>query len=367
MSDGGIRACFFTAFMSDLPLNTQVYYQHGSDETGLFSSVMSFVTRPAPGADVSMIAFGDLGQHMIDGSRQASDMGPSRNTTDGIQAEMTDKTLLFHNGDISYARGYGAHWEEFHDQIEPISTSLAYMTAIGNHERDWPNSGSAVGDTDSGGECGVPYERRFPMPTSSWDKPWYSFDYGVIHLLVISTEHDFAKGSEQWNFVHDDLEKLNRTATPWVIFGGHRPFYIDSDNYDKPSGDQPVAIAQRAAFEDLLYDHQVDLVWGAHHHSYQRSCKVYKSKCQSGEGYQGPVVVDLGMAGASNSQNIPHHKPDMWVMVDDSHHGFTRVHANTTHFVQEYIRGDDRQVHDTLVLTKTHPDLSWRSGRIDSL
>ena len=32
-------------------------------------------------------------------------------------------------GDISYARGYGAHWEEFHDQIEPIATSLPYMTA----------------------------------------------------------------------------------------------------------------------------------------------------------------------------------------------------------------------------------------------
>ena len=38
------------------------------------------------------------------------------------------------------------------------------------------------------------------------------------------------------------------------------------------SGDQPVAVAQRDAFEDMLYDAQVDLVWGAHHHSYQRSC-----------------------------------------------------------------------------------------------
>lgn len=47
---------------------------------------------------------------------------------------------------------------------------------------------------------------------------------------------------------------------------------------------------------------QVDLVFGAHHHSYQRSCPVYQEKCQA-DG-QAPVVVDLGMAGAGNSQNI---------------------------------------------------------------
>jgi hypothetical protein len=89
-------------------------------------------------------------------------MAPSRNTTDGIQAEMDDKRLLLHIGgrsshlfcpsvrpkkgvtfyerspwptfspllctDISYARGYVSQWENFHDQIEPIATRLPYMT-----------------------------------------------------------------------------------------------------------------------------------------------------------------------------------------------------------------------------------------------
>ena len=27
--------------------------------------------------------------------------------------------------------------------------------------------------SDSKGECGVPYERRFPMPRPSLDQPWY--------------------------------------------------------------------------------------------------------------------------------------------------------------------------------------------------
>ena len=47
---------------------------------------------------------------------------------------------------------------------------------------------------------------------------------------------------------------------------------------------------------------QVDLVFGAHHHSYQRTCPVYKDKCMSAgsDGYAAPVIVDLGMAGYGN-------------------------------------------------------------------
>ena len=47
------------------------------------------------------------------------------------------------------------------------------MVAPGNHERDWPHSGSklAYGD-DSGGECGVAHERRLLMPSTRQDAPW---------------------------------------------------------------------------------------------------------------------------------------------------------------------------------------------------
>jgi len=38
----------------------------------LFSAINSFMSRPAPGTPVNMIAFGDLGQTMSDGSLQAS-------------------------------------------------------------------------------------------------------------------------------------------------------------------------------------------------------------------------------------------------------------------------------------------------------
>ena len=123
-------------------------------------------------------------------------------TTHTMEERIDGVQLVAHIGDISYAMGYASAWEYFHDQIQPISSSIPWMTLIGNHERDWPDSGSARGEYDSGGECGIPYEKRFIMPTSALDKPWYSFDFGPIHFIFISTEHKFAPLTEQYDFVY---------------------------------------------------------------------------------------------------------------------------------------------------------------------
>jgi acid phosphatase type 7 len=61
----------------------------------------------------------------------------------------------------------------YHVQMEPLIANVPYMTAIGNHERDWPDSGDRFPSmTDSGGECGVAHERRFLMPSHRQDEPW---------------------------------------------------------------------------------------------------------------------------------------------------------------------------------------------------
>lgn len=56
------------------------------------------------------------------------------------------------------------------------------MTSLGNHERDWVGSGYMEGD-DSGGECGVPSERRFLMPTPQQDMPWCALSFVVLTCM----------------------------------------------------------------------------------------------------------------------------------------------------------------------------------------
>jgi hypothetical protein len=79
------------------------------------------------------------------------------------------------------------------------------MAGIGNHEFGY--SESFWPSTDSGGECGVPYNFYFSYASQDLfsdfhdKKPWYSFDYGNVHVIQISSEHNITVGSDQYNFL----------------------------------------------------------------------------------------------------------------------------------------------------------------------
>mmetsp|Transcript_142576 Transcript_142576/g.246761 ORF Transcript_142576/g.246761 Transcript_142576/m.246761 type:complete len:210 (+) Transcript_142576:2-631(+) len=201
---------------------------------------------------------------------------------------------------------------------------------------------------DSLGECGVPTIRRFPaMPFSSHqlpphDEPWYALQLGVVTLLVISTEHSLSPGSVQHRFLERALAEIDRTQTPWVLLAGHRPYHISS----VWEGDEEFARAFRADVGPLIED-KVDLLLGAHHHSYQRTCALQEGACKPG----GMVVVNLGMAGAGlNLANET--RPPIFRHVDDQHFGYCRITANSTDLALEYVRSDDRKVHDRVSLSK---------------
>ena len=53
----------------------------------------------------------------------------------------------------------------------------------------------------------------------------YSFDYGLVHFIMMSTESNFTRGSPQYEWLERDLKGLDRRVTPWIIFAGHRPMY----------------------------------------------------------------------------------------------------------------------------------------------
>jgi hypothetical protein len=60
----------------------------------------------------------------------------------------------------------------------------------GNHERDYPGSGSFFQNKDSGGECGVPSQTIFHMPTRNKAKSWYLIlkslnRTDIIHWFVV--------------------------------------------------------------------------------------------------------------------------------------------------------------------------------------
>lgn len=222
---------------------------------------------------------------------------------------------MLHIGDISYAVGFQGEWDQFLEQISPIARTIPWMTAIGNHEYGY--SGSWIPGSDSGGECGIPYSQYFRMPapadTGSAASPWYTFQYGPVRFVVMSTEHDFTAGSVQLTWLTKTMEANDRQATPWLVFSGHRPMYIDSDWNGSPYSDQTMAALMRQHVEPLLLKAQVDVALWGHHHSYQRTCAVAKEVCTPGA----PVHMVIGMAGYDLSHNLlPTLPPYMVVALD---------------------------------------------------
>jgi hypothetical protein len=319
--------------LDGLAEDTQYYYIYG--DAGGWSEEHSFHSAPAvaPETEIHLIAYGDMGKAEVDGSDEHWEEYPSINTTDNVINRLNQIDLVLHIGDIAYAVGYGSQWDQFLHQIEPVATAVPYMTCIGNHERDFPHSDSFYNGTDSGGECGVPYEHFFPLPDATRDEPWYSFDYGNVHFVFMSTEHNFLTASAQHRWIEQDLRSVDRTKTPWIVFSGHRPMYIDSTGGQEISGDQPVAKLLREHIEGLLHKYQVDLALWGHHHSYQRSCPVYKEKCVD----NATVHVVIGMAGMGLSKNLEP-TPPVWSLVQDLAYGFSEIHATRKELKMRYFR-----------------------------
>uniref|UniRef100_A0A2N9EWH6 Purple acid phosphatase n=2 Tax=Fagus sylvatica TaxID=28930 RepID=A0A2N9EWH6_FAGSY len=322
-----------SAVMKGLKPSSTFSYRYGSNSAG-WSKQIQFRTPPAGGSDeLKFVAYGDMGKAPRDSSAehyiQPGSLSVIKATADEVDSKNVDS--VFHIGDISYATGFLVEWDFFLHQISPVASRVSYMTAIGNHERDYISSGSVYITPDSGGECGIPYETYFPMPTPAKDKPWYSIEQASVHFIVISTEHDWSENSEQYAWMKKDMASVDRSKTPWLIFMGHRPMYSSGgilsvdDNFVKE-------------VEPLLLANKVDLVLFGHVHNYERTCSVYQQKCmamptkdKSGidiydhRNYSAPVQAVIGMAGFSLDK-FPN-GVKTWSISRFSEFGYLRGHA----------------------------------------
>lgn len=355
--------------ITDLVPATGYTYRFGSD--GHWSEWFNFTTQAAPGSStpVDMFVYGDLGEWRSAAGPPPADR--SYTTMWHINNDLNSGRkfdLLLHVGDISYARGVAYQWEQFGDLIQSVSTRIPYFLCIGNHEYDhvaggerdpsradgngyhpsWGNYGS-----DSGGECAVPIVNRFKMPaTASGSRApfWYSHDYGMVHFLWLSTEHDYYPGSPMHDFIVSDLEAVNRTRTPWVFIMGHRPMYTSRTS----TANLAIQVHQREAYEDVLQKYGVDVFFSGHYHSYERTCPVYKEECQEKDGMaQSTVHLMVGMAGASHDP--PKYDNKTWSISRSTEYGYSRVHvANATHLFFEYVRNDSGKVGDSAWIVSDH-------------
>jgi predicted phosphodiesterase len=132
-----------------------------------------------------------------------------------------------------------------------------------------------LGNNDTQGQLLKAYMDKFEL-----EKQYYSFNYGSVHFVALSTELDEGGEIEQLTFLKTDLlmTKANKNID-WTIVFFHRPFYSahDSDITN-----------MRRTYHPIFDKLGVDLVLQGHSHNYQRSYPLYYNDTRPSE----PIVSD---------------------------------------------------------------------------
>ncbi|GAB9466860.1 Calcineurin-like phosphoesterase [Globisporangium polare] len=347
-----------TVVMTRLQPDEVYYYQYGNDQDG-WSHTRSFRSKPKTGAQetANFIAYADMG---VDGAPAA------QSTAARVFVDVAGggyDSFLLHFGDISYARGEGSVWDKFFHLIEPYATRTPYMVSIGNHEYDYMSGGDqdpsgAAGPSghgfhptwgnygaDSNGECSVPMHHRWHVPATGNSIYWYSFDYAGVHVVQISTEHDWTRGSEQYEWLKRDLEGVDRSVTPWVVLTAHRMMYSTQLGMES---DMTVAKHFRSEVEDLLYQNRVNLMLVGHQHAYERSCPVYKGECVDDE--KAPVHIVVGSAGFELDTTDFSPQYGNWSVRHANEYGYLRVSAAPDALKLQFVLNRNGAVYDEFTI-----------------
>lgn len=311
------------AILQGLTMDTVYYYQVGS-QGGAFSETYSFATnRQLP---IKVIVTGDIG-----------DVAESHKIIDKmVQLDQTNHyDFLIHSGDLSYANGYQPTWDSWGKTIQPLANHLPYMVSVGNHETF---------------SLWIAFLYRFNMPASESGATegnlYYSFDYGPIHVIALSSEMPFFwHWLDQYQWLAKDLAKIDRQKTPWVFTTWHRPFYCSNTAHWQSNEDM------RTSYEQLLYQYHVDISFTGHIHAYERTKPIYNYTVVP----DGIVTLVVGNGGNGEGlyPNWRNPQPD-WSVYRESHYGFGSMTIyNRTHLHWQMIR-DDGSVADDWWFERNH-------------
>jgi hypothetical protein len=365
--------------------NQKVFYSFGDAATADYSkeyvlNVPPIAGTQPPSRGTTAILYDDLGRGSTDMTFTWNEYGrPAIYTLMAVAAEIANGAVdvVYHGGDISYATGYIAVWDFFMDLLSPVAASVVYLTTVGNHESDYYNSASWYSNADSGGECGVMTTTLIPLPApATTNKPWWSYKVGLMHFVGISTEHNYTTGSEQWLWLENDLKSVDRTVTPWIIFGGHRAMYLNS-NYStaSTSSDGYVSDLMILHLEPLLWKYRVNVGFYGHNHVVQRQTAVLNRQViqkseerKDAEGNsvfyhedpQATVHWVIGTAGASFTVTAVDPKPE-WNEMYMYEYGYARVTAvNASYLDWQWVHSMSGEVWEHVVLTQSDPTQPWK-------
>lgn len=326
----------------------------------------TFLTAPTPGhwypppldRSVKFAVLGDLAArpHSRETVKNLEEISLSGDRVDSLEQ-------TFHNdhnkgidcillaGDISYANGDHAIWDDWMDMMSDYTffKSIPVQVALGNHDLDHKDTL----------EVGTAYEKRFRMPQVQpairdlatndlfykgetpdmeyfqartfvpyeWGNAYYSFVFGPSKHIVLSSYSSFFPGSIQHDWLLSELDRVDRSITPWLIVMLHCPLYSTFHDHNR----EIFMSEARVHLEPIFVRHRVNFVMAGHLHSYMRTVPTIDSKPDP----RGPIHIIQGNGGRqANEPYVNDTAAEEWIKIrDHSMYGygtlelFNRTHA----------------------------------------
>ncbi|XWS09100.1 hypothetical protein CRYUN_Cryun40dG0057200 [Craigia yunnanensis] len=244
---------------------TKYYYMCGDSSLPAMSEEYVFETLPLPGQNSYPRRIAFIG-----------DLGLTRNSSTTIDhLTKNDPSLILMVGDLTYANqylttggkgvscfscafpdapireSYQPRWDGWGRFMEPLISRVPMMVIEGNHEIEPQVAGITFKS----------YLTRFAVPaeeSGSNSNFYYSFDAGGVHFIMLGAYVDYNSTGAQYAWLKEDLCKVDRTVTPWLVAAWHPPWYNSySSHYQEFE-------CMRQEMEELLNQYGVDMVFSGH-------------------------------------------------------------------------------------------------------
>ncbi|XP_062078171.1 bifunctional purple acid phosphatase 26-like isoform X2 [Humulus lupulus] len=317
--------------VENLEYSTKYYYKIGSGDT---AREFWFETPPEINPDTPY-KFGIIG-----------DMGQTYNSLSTLEHYIQSgaKAVLF-LGDLSYADRYqyndiGLRWDTWGRFVERSTAYQPWIWNTGNHEIEYFPDLEEVTPFKS-------YLQRYTTPykaCKSSSPLWYAIRRASAHIIVLSSYSPFVKYTPQWTWLRQELQKVDREKTPWLIVLMHIPIY-NSNSAHFMEGE-----SMRSVFESWFVEYKVDVIFAGHVHAYERSYRIsnIRYNVTSGDPYpvpdeSAPVYITVGDGG--NQEGLAGRfldpQPEYSAFREASYGHSTLEVMNRTHALYHWNRNDD--------------------------
>ena len=284
----GIDVLTHRVDLTGLPADMAIRYRVGSSND--FSDIRTL--KPMPKGDFRFVHFGDSST-----SKAAQEVF--------ARTRENDPDFFVLAGDLSYANGEQAVWDEWFDLMDPMASRIPMVSCPGNHE-----------NKDGGG---LGYTSRVSQPDA---ETYYSFDYHKIHFCLSTAGCLLGEDAASVQALATELAWIDADLAQaaarralgeidFIVFVQHYTIWTNDDSRS-PGNASLIALE-----EQILLRYGVDLLLVGHDHIYERS-KPMAYGLPNPLGY---VQVTQGGGGQSLYGVLA--APASWSQIVLPRHGFS--------------------------------------------